>query len=357
MLLVSIDYTPIPFRIASLNDLFHPSRISLSKPGGSGYHGRMTLTELRYIVAVARERHFGRAAEACFVSQPTLSVAVRKLEDEIGVALFERGPNEISVTALGEQIIAQAQRVLEEVEAIKQLAQQGKDPLDGPLRLGAIYTIGPYLFPHLIPALRKRAPRMPLMIVESFTADLSERLRHGELDVIVISLPFAEPGIVTQPVYDEPFVVALPAKHAWGAKKSIKAVNLPEENLLLLGSGHCFRDQVLKVCPALNRTSHGGLGSMQQTLEGSSLETIRHMVASGAGITVLPCSSATASRAEKKLLAIKPFSPPAPTRRVALAWRQSFPRPAAIEAVRQSILASHIACLKLLDLPAASVGG
>ena len=317
----------------------------------------MTLTELRYIVAVARERHFGRAAESCFVSQPTLSVAVRKLEEEIGVALFERGTNEISVTVLGQQIVAQAQRVLEAVEVIRQLAQQGKDPLDGPLRLGAIYTIGPYLLPHLIPALGKRAPRMPLLIVESFTADLSERLRNGELDVIVISLPFAEPGIMTQPLYDENFVVAMPAKHAWSSKKSIKAVDLPTQNLLLLGSGHCFRDQVLKVCPALNRSSGAGPGSMQQTLEGSSLETIRHMVASGAGITVLPCSSATSSSAEKKLLAIKPFAPPAPTRRVALAWRQSFPRTAAIEAVRQAILASHIPCLKLLDLPATGVGG
>lgn len=324
----------------------------MSKTADSGYHASMTLTELRYIVAVARERHFGRAAEACFVSQPTLSVAVRKLEEEIGVVLFERGPTEISVTPLGERIVVQAQRVLEEVEAIKQLAQQGKNALEGPLRLGAIYTIGPYLLPHLIPALGKRAPRMPLLITESFTADLSERLRHGELDVMVISLPFAEPGIVTQPVYDESFVVALPAKHPWGEKKSIKAVDLPQENLLLLGSGHCFRDQVLKVCPALNRTSRAGLGSMQQTLEGSSLETIRHMVASGAGITVLPCSSAASNGAEKRLLTIRPFSHPAPTRRVALAWRQSFPRTQAIEAVRQAILSSHIDCLKLLDLPA-----
>jgi LysR family hydrogen peroxide-inducible transcriptional activator len=323
----------------------------LLKPGANGYHVAMTLTELRYIVAVARERHFGRAAEACFVSQPTLSVAVRKLEEEIGIPLFERGPNEISITALGERIVAQAQRVLEEVEAIKQLAQQGKDPLDGPLRLGVIYTIGPYLLPHLIPALRKRAPRMPLLIAENFTANLSERLRHGELDVIVISLPFSEPGILTQPVYDEDFVVALPAQHAWAKKKSIKAVDLPQENLLLLGSGHCFRDQVLKVCPALNRASRTGIGSMQQTLEGSSLETIRHMVASGAGITVLPCSSTAGGGAEKRLLAIKPFAPPAPTRRVALAWRQSFPRTAAIEAVRQAVLASHVACLALLDLP------
>ena len=310
----------------------------------------MTLTELRYIVAVARTRHFGRAAQACFVSQPTLSVAVRKLEEEIGVALFERGSNDITVTPLGEQIIAQAQRVLEEVERIKQLAHQGKDPLSGTLRLGTIYTIGPYLLPHLIPALRKRAPRMSLLIDESYTADLAVRLRNGELDVIVISLPFAEAGVLTQAVYDEPFVVALPNRHAWGKKKSIKAAELPEQDLLMLGSGHCFRDQVLKVCPALNRSSATS-DSMQRTLEGSSLETIRHMVASGAGITVLPCSSVGGAAAEKRLLAIKPFSAPVPSRRVALAWRKSFPRPAAIEAVRLAILACHLACVRFLDLP------
>lgn len=294
----------------------------------------MTLTELRYIVALARERHFGRAAEACFVSQPTLSVAVKKLEDELGVPLFERRANEVNVTALGERIVAQAQRVLEEVEALKQLAAQGQDPLTGPLRLGAIYTIGPYLLPHLIPALHKRAPRMPLLVEENFTAALSARLRHGELDAIVVSLPFEEPGVLTLPLYDEPFVVALPATHAWNKKKSIKGEELPNQDLLLLGSGHCFRDQVLKVCPALNRAGSGG---MQKTLEGSSLETIRHMVASGAGITVLPCSSVAAPAPEKRLLAIRPFAQPVPSRRVALAWRKSFPRPQAIDVLRHAI--------------------
>jgi LysR family hydrogen peroxide-inducible transcriptional activator len=302
----------------------------------------MTLTELRYIVAVARERHFGRAAEACFVSQPTLSVAVKKLEDELGVALFERRANEVNPTALGERIVAQAQRVLEEAEALKQLAAQGQDPLAEPLKLGAIYTIGPYLLPHLIPALHKRAPKMPLLVEENFTAVLSARLRQGELDAIVISLPFEEPGVVTLALYDEPFVVALPAAHPWTKKKSIKAAELPDESLLLLGSGHCFRDQVLKVCPALNRSAAGGL---QKTLEGSSLETIRHMVASGAGITVLPCSSVAGAAPEKRLLAIRPFASPAPSRRVALAWRKSFPRPQAIEALRQALLDSRLECV------------
>lgn len=307
----------------------------------------MTLTELRYIVAVARARHFGRAAEACFVSQPTLSVAVKKLEDELGIALFERRANEVSVTALGERVVEQAQRVLEEIEALKQIAAAGQDPLSSPLRLGAIYTIGPYLLPYLIPALRKRAPRMALRVEENFTAILTERLRQGELDAIIISLPYDEPGILTLSFYDEPFVVALPVDHPWTKKKTIRAADLPQENLLLLGTGHCFRDQVLKVCPALNRSS---AGSMQKTLEGSSLETIRHMVASGAGITVLPCSSVASATPEKKLLTIRPFANPAPSRRVALAWRKSFPRPQAIEALRQAILDSRLECVRPLPI-------
>ena len=162
----------------------------------------MTLTELRYIVAVARERHFGHAAETCFVSQPTLSVAVRKLEDELGVTLFERGPGEVTMTAAGRRVVEQAQRVLEEASLIKQIAAQGQDDLTGLLRLGAIYTIGPYLLPHLIPLLHGRAPRMPLQIEENYTAVLSERLKQGELDVIILSLPFREPGILTEPIYE-----------------------------------------------------------------------------------------------------------------------------------------------------------
>ena len=307
----------------------------------------MTLTELRYIVAVARERHFGRAAESCFVSQPTLSIAIRKLEEELGVTLFERGASEISVTPIGDQIVEQASRVLEESALIKHIAQQGKDQLNSPLRLGAIFTIGPYLLPHLIPLLHKRAPNMPLLIQESFTTRLSEQLKQGELDVIIISLPFEESGIVTQPLYDEPFQAVAPAKHAWEKRKTIPADDLAKETLLLLGAGHCFRDQVMKVCPALNRFS-ASPGSMQQTLEGSSLETIRHMVASGAGVTVLPCSAIGASKQENKLLVFRPFSKPIPTRRVALAWRKRFPRPEAVEVVRLAVLACDLPCVTKL---------
>ncbi len=307
----------------------------------------MTLTELRYIVAVARERHFGRAAQACFVSQPTLSVAIRKLEEELGVTLFERGTTEVTLTPVGERIVTQAQRVLEQTAAIREIAQQGKDPLAGPLRLGVIYTVGPYLLPHLIPLLHKRAPRMPLLIEENYTARLSELLKEGVLDVIIISLPFDEPGVVTQALYDEPFKVVLPFSHEWKKLKAIKAKELAKENLLLLGAGHCFRDQVLKACPGLNRSS--AVGSLQRTLEGSSLETIRHMVASGAGITVLPCTSVLSHQAEDKLLAVRPFADPVPKRRIALAWRNSFPRPQAIATLREALHACTLSCVNFLD--------
>jgi LysR family hydrogen peroxide-inducible transcriptional activator len=310
----------------------------------------MTLTELRYIVALARTRHFGRAAEACFVSQPTLSVAIRKLEEELDVALFERASSEITVTPIGEQIVAQAQRVLEEASNIKTLAQQGHDQLIGSLRVGAIYTIGPYLLPKLIPAMHRAAPQMPLLLEENFTSRLRERLKQGDLDVIIIALPFEEPGIMTQALYDEPFVVTIPQTHPWHTKTSISSAELADENMFMLGNGHCFRDQVLQACPALNRSASLP-GSMQKTLEGSSLETIRYMVASGAGITVLPCSAISPIQQENELLAFLPFTHPIPGRRVALAWRKRFPRPAALEALRQAILSADLPCLAKLDTP------
>ncbi len=299
----------------------------------------MTLTELRYIVAVARERHFGRAAEKCFVSQPTLSVAIKKLEDELGIVLFERGAAEVTVTPVGRRIVEQAQRVLEETDVIKHLAAQGRDELAGPLRLGAIYTVGPYLMPQLIPLLHKRAPEMPLLIQENFTARLGEMLKNGDLDLIVLSLPYAGAGIITQPVYDEPFRVVMPAEHAWAKKTRIPAADLCRENLLLLSSGNCFRDQVLQTCPGMQRAAGD---SMQQSLEGSSLETIRHMVASGVGITVLPVTAAEAKTVRNRLVAVRPFVQPEPARRIALAWRRSFPRPRAVELVRQAILACKL---------------
>ena len=309
----------------------------------------MTLTELRYVVAVARERHFGHAAQSCFVSQPTLSVAIKKLEEELGVMLFERGPGEVSVTPVGQRIVEQAQRVLEEASRIKDLALAGSDPLAGPLRLGAIYTIGPYVLPKLIPLLRRRAPAMQLLIQENFTHKLAEALKQGDVDVILIALPFDEPGIATQAVYDEPFLVAVPQGHAWEKKKQISTEELTKESLLLLGEGHCFRDQVLEFCHSVSRSPNRS--GLARTLEGGSLETIRQMVASGVGVTVLPSTSITAGGVAADLIRIRPFARPVPERRVALAWRKSFPRPEAVEVLRKAILECDLA--QVTKLPSA----
>lgn len=299
----------------------------------------MTLTELRYVVALAQERHFGRAAQKCFVTQPTLSLALAKLEDELGVKLFERNKNEVLVTARGQGIVEQARRVLDEVGKIQQLAKGGQDQLSGALRLGAIPTIGPYLLPDLIPILRKRAPAMPLVIEENLTGNLAPMLRDGELDVVLIALPFALPGVKTQVVYEEPFSVVVPEGHKWASRRDVKPQELAGENLLVLNSGHCFREQVMEACPGQSNTA------LPEGRAGSSLETIRHMVASGLGVSVLPASALTARHASKLLKAV-PFASPAPSRKVALAWRASFDRPAAVELLAAAIRAVKMPCLR-----------
>lgn len=293
----------------------------------------MTLTELRYIVTLAQEKHFGRAAERCHVSQPTLSVAVRKLEDELGVALFERSKGSIRVTEIGTRIVDQAQRVLDQAGLIKDLAQDGKNQLSSPLKVGAIYTIGPYLFPHLLPELRRAAPNMALFIEENYTGVLREKLRRSELDAIIVALPFEEPEVVTLPLYDEPFVVLLPKSHPLAKEEALSSEQLLQDQLLMLGPGHCFRDQVLESCPPLIEAINVRSADRGQSLvtEGSSLETIRHMVASGLGITVLPLSAATAVQYREDILTVRPFVAPVPSRTVALAWRVTFPRPKAID--------------------------
>jgi len=298
----------------------------------------MTLSELRYIVAVARERHFGKAAEYCCVSQPTLSVAVKKLEQELDVALFERGQGEVNITPAGQRIVVQAQRALEQVEIIREMAKEGKDQLSTPLRLAAIYTVGPYLFPGLVPHLNRQAPKMPLYIEENYTAVLSGQLKRGEQDAIIISLPFDEPGIETQPLYNEPFVVLLPASHPWTKKRSVDLTELGNERVLLLGAGHCFRDQVLAACPGCLKPSSGSQGNF----EGGSLETMRYMVASGLGITVLPRTAVGINSLSNEMLVTRPFKGTAPRRTVALAWRKSFPRPKAIELLTAVIMAAGL---------------
>ncbi len=305
----------------------------------------MTLTELRYIVAVARERHFGRAAEACFVSQPTLSVAVKKLEEELDVKLFERGSNEVSVTPLGEEIIRQAQSVLEQAQSIKEIAKRGKDPLAGPLRLGVIYTIGPYLLPDLVRNAIAEVPQMPLMLQENFTARLLDMLRSGELDCAILAEPFPDTNLALAPLYDEPFLVAVPRSHALAAHERINAEELKQETMLLLGTGHCFRDHVLEVCPEFARFSSNAEG-IRKSFEGSSLETIKHMVAAGMGVTVVPQLSVPPE--PHPHIAYIPFEDPVPTRRVVLAWRRSFTRYEAIAALRNAIYACPLAGVQRL---------
>ena len=289
----------------------------------------MTLNELRYIVAVAQELSFGRAAAKCFVSQPALSVAIQKLEDELGAPLFERGKSEVTVTPVGERIVEQAQRVLEEAARIREIAQAGRNQLVGPLKLGVIYTVAPYLLPDLIPALHARAPEMPLDLEENLTEVLEAELKSGRLDAAIVALPFAPPGVATLFLYEEPFQVVVPAEHKWARRKSVHPDELSGEHAILLNVGHCFRDQVLDACPELNRQD-------VPTARTNSLETVRNMVASGLGVSVLPRDALT-PKYHSRLVVPVPFAKPAPSRRVALAYRKSFPRPQAIEVLREAV--------------------
>jgi LysR family hydrogen peroxide-inducible transcriptional activator len=310
----------------------------------------MTLTELKYIVAVARERHFGKAAEACYVSQPTLSVAIKKLEEELDVKLFERSANEVAVTHLGEEIVRQAQSVLEQAAAIKEIAKRGKDPLAGSLTLGIIYTIGPYLLPDLVRQMIARTPQMPLMLQENFTVRLLDMLRTGEIDCAILAEPFPDAGLAVAALYDEPFMAAVPTNHPLATQSTVTSEQLKSETMLLLGSGHCFRDHVLEVCPEFARFSANTEG-IRRSFEGSSLETIKHMVAAGMGVTLVPRLSvpreALAAKPRRKrdedpFVKYLPFAGDPPTRRVVLVWRRSFTRYEAIAALRNAIYACEL---------------
>jgi len=289
----------------------------------------MTLNELRYIVAVAQEKNFGRAAQRCFISQPALSVAIQKLEEELKTQLFERGKSEITVTPVGERIVEQAHKVLEEAARIRDIAQAGRNQLAGLFRLGAIYTVAPYLLPDLVPALNALAPDMPLEIEENITEQLEAALKTGRIDAAIIALPFQPPGIATEFLYEEPFQVVVPQRHPWAKRKTIDPSELAGEHAILLNVGHCFRDQVLESCPELNR----GDAPVTRT---NSLETIRNMVASGLGISVLPRDALT-PKYHSRLVVPVAFAKPVPSRRIALAYRKSFPRPTAIAAIREAV--------------------
>ncbi|MBI0182567.1 hydrogen peroxide-inducible genes activator [Snodgrassella sp. W8158] len=304
----------------------------------------MTLTELRYIVAVAQEKHFGRAAQRCFVSQPTLSIAIKKLEEELGLALFDRSSNEVMTTDAGQRIVVQARRVLEEADRIKLMANQEQSELEGIFKLGLIFTIAPYLLPKLILSLREMAPEMPLQLDENYTDVLKESLKRGDLDAIVVAEPFVETGLETIPLYDEPFFVIVPKGHAFEQLDEVTPKQLGEERVLLLTEGNCMRDNVLASCQEL--ASRQKIQGLSNSIQGSSINTIRHMVASGLGISVMPATALTEN--DHLLFSIIPFTSPTPERRIVLASRRNFVRPKALRMIKSAILASQLTGVKFI---------
>lgn len=304
----------------------------------------MTLTELRYIVAVAQEKHFGRAAQRCFVSQPTLSIAIKKLEEELGLPLFDRSSNEVMTTDAGQRIVVQARRVLEEADRIKLMANQEQSELEGIFKLGLIFTIAPYLLPKLILSLREMAPEMPLQLDENYTDVLKESLKRGDLDAIVVAEPFDETGLETIPLYDEPFFVIVPKGHAFEQLDEVTPKQLGEERVLLLTEGNCMRDNVLASCQEL--ASRQKIQGLSNSIQGSSINTIRHMVASGLGISVMPATALTEN--DHLLFSIIPFTSPTPERRVVLASRRNFVRPKALRMIKSAILASQLTGVKFI---------
>lgn len=300
----------------------------------------MKLSELRFMVAVAKARNFRRAADASYVSQPALSLAIKKLEEDLGVQIFERSRNDVTATPIGEKIISQAILALEEIEHIREIAKQGNNQLDGRFRLGLIYSVGPYLLPELIPILLKNAPNMPLDIEENITSQLEVQLKNGVIDGAIIALPFEATGMNILPLYDEEYMVVVPASHQWASRSSIGADELSNENVLLLNSEHCYSHQVLQACPDLSNKG--------QVLQGNSLETIRNMVASNLGITVLPRSAAT-DRYLNPLLKAIPFAHSVPVRRIALVWRKSYARELAVDCLAESIKAIHSNSFMMLN--------
>jgi LysR family hydrogen peroxide-inducible transcriptional activator len=303
----------------------------------------MTLTELSYVVALAQEQHFGRAAERCHVSQPTLSIAVKKLEEELDVTLFERGKSGVQITPLGERIVAMAGGVLHQAAMIKDAAAADRDQLRGPLGLGTLPTIGPYLLPQFIPLLQKTADQLSLYVEEGTQESLRQKLCNGELDAILVVAPFAEPDVVAQPLFDEPFVLLMPADHRLASLPVIAAADLEPAEVLLLAQGDTFRDQVLAAFPRLTPLPTVGVGAKRHLNRGSTLETLRHMVASKLGVAILPQTAAEASLYAPNLLVSRPFASPAPTRTLVLAWRATFPRHKAIDVLRRAIQASSSA--------------
>jgi LysR family hydrogen peroxide-inducible transcriptional activator len=293
----------------------------------------LKLKDLRYLVAVADARHFGRAAQSCFVSQPTLSAQLKKLEQYLGVQLIERQPKHVTLTEAGEQIVARARRVLEASDEVVTLARAHRDPLAGRLRIALLPTIGPYLLPRVSRPIRKALPRLELRLYEYQTAAMLEKLQQGELDLGVLALPVELDGLESRELYSEPFTVALPDNHRLAGRDSVRVADLDGETLLLLEDGHCLRDQALEVCSRIGTHE-------TQDFRATSLETLRQMVATGAGVTLLPELAARGAYGHARGVTVRPFTRPAPARHVGAVWRRSSARTAAIEAVCK-LIAAH----------------
>jgi LysR family hydrogen peroxide-inducible transcriptional activator len=293
----------------------------------------LKLKDLRYLVAVAEQRHFGRAAAHCFVSQPTLSAQLKKLEESLGVQLIERAPNNVTLTEAGVEIVARARRIIEASEEVVELAAAKRDPLAGKLRIALLPTIGPYLLPHVTRAIRKALPRLELRLYELQTAPLLEKLHAGELDLGILALPVELAGLEARELYREAFTVALPERHPLAARATLRAADLKGERLLLLEEGHCLREQALEVC--------GSAGvSDAQDFRATSLETLRQMVAAGAGVTLLPELASRGAYGNARGVEVRPFARPAPVRHIGAVWRKTTARRAAIEAVTR-LIAEH----------------
>jgi len=290
----------------------------------------LKLKDLRYLVAVADTRHFGHAAARCYVSQPTLSAQLKKLEDYLGVQLVERQPRRIALTEAGQNVVAHARRIVEASDEIITVAQRQRDPLAGRLRLALLPTIGPYLLPLVATRLHKALPRLDLLLYEYQTGPLLEKLQSGEVDAGILALPVDADGLASLPLYDEPFVLAVPTGHGLAKRKAVHAGDLDGETLLLLEDGHCLRDQALEVC------SLSGAHE-KQDFRATSLETLRQMVASGAGITLLPDLASRGAYGSARGVDIVPFAKPAPVRHIGIVWRKTSARVHAIEAVGQAI--------------------
>ena len=291
------------------------------------------LKDLKYLVAVADTRHFGKAAERCFVSQPTLSAQLRKLEEYLGVQLIERQPRHIMLTPAGEAIVARARLIVGAADDVVEIARSHRDPLAGRLRAAFLPTIGPYLLPGVLAKIRKALPRLDLMLYEYQTAPMLQHLRDGDIDVGILALPVDLEGLASRPLYDEPFVVAAPSQHAFAKRSSVRVEDLRDETVLLLEDGHCLRDQALDVCSRIDVNE-------RHDFRATSVETLRQMVASGAGITLLPELATHGAYAGARGVVVRPFVKPAPTRKVGAVWRQSSGRSVAIDALC-ALIAEH----------------